>query len=107
MRRLARRDFHVFTESTLGKVILAVIGDARGALHQIPNVYEKVAPGDQRVVVENLPDGRVRLDFLPNLGVYAYQLGQLEEIVAHFGARPTTDVFLGPDDLCRFEIRLG
>ncbi|MCB9596548.1 MAG: DUF2378 family protein [Sandaracinaceae bacterium] len=107
MRRLARKDFHVFAQSTLGRVILAMVGDARSALHHLPTVYAKVAPGDQRLVVETLDDGRIRIDYRPNHGVYAYQLGQVEEIVRHFGAEPSTEVLLGADDVTRFVMTLG
>ncbi len=109
MRRLAREDFHTFASSTFGKVVLAMVTDAASALHRIPYVYEKVAPADQVVTVTALDDGRLRLDYRPNLGVYAYQLGQVEGIVGHWGHTPETDVFLdGQDDRdLRFEVRLG
>lgn len=108
MRRLARADFHTFAASTLGKVTLAMVSDVRKALHHMPTVYAKVAPGGQRVLASDLPDGAVRIEFHPNLGVYAYQLGQIEEIARHFGAAARIDVYLGgdEDELARFDVYL-
>lgn len=107
MRRLARADFHTFRESTFGKVLLTMVGDARSAIARLPTVYEKVAPADQRVTVENLADGRVRVDITPSFSGYSYTLGQLEEVVVHFGGAPRIEVWTGPDDAVRYVVELG
>jgi hypothetical protein len=84
LRRLAREDFDVFATSTLGRVILSVISDARGALHKSPFVYEKLAPGDWRVVVTDLDENTLNMEFTPYYGRWEYALGQIEGIVLHY-----------------------
>lgn len=91
LRRFARSDMQTFAGSTLGRVIMAVVGDAVSALLKIPTVYEKVAPGT--VVVGRQTPGGVSLEFQPVYGAWAYQLGQVEGIAAHYGARTAVAVF--------------
>jgi hypothetical protein len=103
LRRLAREDFDVFATSTLGRVILSVISDARGALHKSPFVYEKLAPGDWRVVVTDLDERILRVEFTPFYGRWEYALGQIEGIVLHY--RPTSVVRVSElSDRIRFEV---
>jgi uncharacterized protein (TIGR02265 family) len=103
LRRLAREDFDVFATSTLGRVILSVITDARGALHKSPFVYEKLAPGDWRVVVTDVDERTLRMEFTPFYGRWEYTLGQVEGVVLHY--RPTSVVRVSElsDRIC-FEV---
>jgi uncharacterized protein (TIGR02265 family) len=104
IRRLGRDDFDVFASSTLGRVLLAVVGDARTALLKVPYVYSKVAPGDWCVRAEELEPATVRVEFLPNYGSWEYQVGQLEGIVIAFGRTPTLRVSLLPEHHLRIDV---
>jgi uncharacterized protein (TIGR02265 family) len=104
IRRLGRDDFDVFAISTLGRVVLAVVGDARAALLKIPYVYSKVAPGDWSVRAEELDAGTIRVEFLPNYGSWEYQVGQLEGIVTAFDRAPALRVALLPDHHLRIDV---
>lgn len=106
MRRLGRDDFSVFGESTIGKVILAVVGDAKTALLKTPTIYMKMAPGDWTVTGEEL-DGAVRIEFFPAYGAWEYQLGQLEGVVLKYGVSPTTTVSELPESRLRFDVRIA
>jgi uncharacterized protein (TIGR02265 family) len=86
VRRIAREDFDVFAQSVLGKVIVALVRDARTALHKVPEVYQRVAPGDWNVAVSDVDDATVGLEFHGLPGVWEYQVGQLEGIARAFGA---------------------
>lgn len=105
VRRVARDDFDVFGASTFGRVVLAVVGDARSALHRVPFVYSKLATGDWSITAIDLDGDVVRLEFAPLYGRWEYTLGQLEGIVQHYGSMPTTTVDdLGAHQL-RFDVR--
>lgn len=104
VRRLARDDFDIFAASTFGRVVLTVVGDARSALHKVPYVYSKVAPGHVSVRAEDLDAHTVRIEFDPNYGSWEYQLGQLEGIVVAFGGRPSVRIHELPDRLLRFDV---
>jgi uncharacterized protein (TIGR02265 family) len=106
MRRLGRDDFTVFGESTVGKVILAVVGDARAALLKTPGIYIKMAPGDWTVVGEEIDEHTVRIEFFPAYGSWEYQLGQLEGVVLKYNVSPTTTVTELPGPRVRFDVRV-
>jgi uncharacterized protein (TIGR02265 family) len=105
VRRLARMDFHVFADSTLGKVTIALVRDARTALHRLPFVYSKVAAGDFRMRVEDVAEGLVRVEFSPHYGNWEYQLGQFEGIVLAFGSTPRISVEIA-DGSRRFDVQI-
>jgi uncharacterized protein (TIGR02265 family) len=106
MRRLGRDDFSVFGESTIGKVILAVVGDAKAALLKTPGIYMKMAPGDWTVSGEELDQHSVRIEFFPAYGAWEYQLGQLEGVVLKYGTGPTTVITELPGRRLRFDVIL-
>jgi len=110
MRRLGRDDFSVFGESTVGKVILAVVGDAKTALLKTPGIYMKMAPGDWTVTGQELDDGAVCIEFFPAYGAWEYQLEQLEGVVMKYGASSTTTVIESQESRgtpLGFEIRMS
>jgi uncharacterized protein (TIGR02265 family) len=92
MRRLARQDFGIFGASTFGKVLLAVVRDARGALLKVPLVYDKVAPGEYTVRGSEVDERTVRIEFENYPHDWAYMVGQLEGVVLHYGTDPVTVV---------------
>lgn len=104
LRRLGRRDYDVFAGSTFGKIMLSVVGDAQAALHKVPMVYTKVAPGDWTVTSEQIHPRTVRLEFAPSYGSWEYQLGQLEGVVMNFRASPSIIVSEIPDHKLRFDV---
>jgi uncharacterized protein (TIGR02265 family) len=105
MRRLGREDFSVFSSSTVGKVILAVVGDARSALLRTPMIYMKMAPGDWVVTGEEISDKVVRIAFAPVYGTWEYQLGQLEGVVMNFGGEPVTTIRELPNRRLEFDVQ--
>lgn len=107
VRRLAREDFKVFTQSTLGKVMVAMVGDARSALLKLPFVYSKVTNGDWEVTASELDGRRVRLEFRGLYGAWEYQLGQCEGIVLHYGHSPDTAFFQVEPHWIRLDIAHG
>jgi uncharacterized protein (TIGR02265 family) len=107
MRRLGRDDFNVFGESTFGRVILAVVGDAKAALLKTPGIYMKMAPGDWIATGEEIDDTTVRIEFCPTYGSWEYQLGQLEGVVMKYGVQPTTTITELPGPLIRYDMQLG
>lgn len=104
MRRLGRDDFSVFGESTIGKVIMAVVGDARAALLKTPGIYMKMAPGST-VTGEEYDEHTIRIEFSPAYGAWEYQLGQLEGVVMKYGTTPTTTISELPGQVIRFDVR--
>jgi len=106
MRRLGRDDFNVLATSTIGKITLAAVGDARSVLLKAPFIYEKLSPG-WRVTGEALDDSTVRIEFTPVYGTWEYTLGQLEGVVLNFGGTPTTTVSELPLKKLQFDVRHG
>jgi uncharacterized protein (TIGR02265 family) len=104
MRLLGREDFSVFSASTLGKVILAVVGDARSALLRTPFIYMKMAPGDWVVTSVDLDGKIMRIEFAPVHGTWEYLLGQLEGVVMNYGGEPTTTVRELPGKKIQFDV---
>ena len=105
MRRLAREDFNVFAGSTVGKVMLSVVSDARRALLLVPSVYSKVAKGDWTLEAQELGPDTVRVDFNPLPGRWEYTLGQLEGVVLAMKGTPQTTVHELPNRHLRFDVR--
>jgi uncharacterized protein (TIGR02265 family) len=104
-RRLSRDDFGVFASSTLGKIFLAAIGDARSALLKVPAIYQKMAPGSWTVHGEELDASTIRLEFGPHPGAWEFQLGQLEGVVLNFGGTPVTTITTFLDRKIQFDVR--
>jgi uncharacterized protein (TIGR02265 family) len=105
IRRLSRDDFKVFADSTLGRVLLAVVGDVHAALLNVPSMYMKVASADWKITGEEIDKGAVRITFAPVLGPWEFQLGQLEGVVLAFGKRPSVRVVELPKGAVRFDVR--
>jgi len=105
IRRLSRDDFRVFTDSTLGKIVIAAIGDPHSALLQVPSMYMKVAPADWRIDGEEIDAGAVRVTFSPIIGPWEFQLGQLEGLVLSFGKRPRVRVTELERGAVQFDVR--
>ena len=105
LRRLGRDDMRTFGESTLGGVMLSIARDPRTALHKVPTVYSKVAPGDWTIGASDI-DGGVCIEFTQFHGDWCYQVGQLEGIVMHYGVTPEVTVESRGIESVRFEVRL-
>lgn len=87
VRCVARDDLSTFAASMIGKVVLALAGDARTTLHRTPDAYARVAPG-ATVEAHDLDDRVTRLVFTGYRGMPEYTIGQLEGVVLSFGAQP-------------------
>lgn len=105
-RRIAREDFDVFAHSVLGRVVVALVRDARAALHKLPSVYDNVAPGDWGVSSRELPSGEVRIQFERLFGPWAYTTGQIEGVVLAFGSTPRVCVEDNGDGRVCFDVTL-
>jgi uncharacterized protein (TIGR02265 family) len=105
LRRLGRDDLAVFASTTFGKVLLSAVGDARTVLMKTPYIYEKMAPGDFVMTVEDIDRSHVRLEIAPMYGIWEYQLGQMEGVVLNFRQPPLTTVVELPGRKVRFDVR--
>lgn len=104
MRKMGRRDYSVFAESTMGKVMLTVVGDPKSALLKVPFIYAKMAPGDWTITGEALDATTVRIEFAPVYGTWEYMLGQMEGVVLNYGATPSITVSELPNRKLRFDV---
>lgn len=86
-RRVARDDFAAFARSNIGKVMVALVGDARTALMHLPEAYARIIGGIS-LRADELDVRTVRISCDNYYGVYAYFLGQLEGIVLSMGGKP-------------------
>jgi len=87
MRLLARHDWSELAESRMGKVSMAFVEDARGALKRIGEFYSLVLNGG-RVVVDETED-EVELRFEKFYGwLDCYPVGTVEGAVMHYGGTP-------------------
>ena len=87
-RRVARDDFAAFARSTIGKVMVALVGDAHTALLQLPDAYGRII-GGIHLRADELDARSVRITCEHYYGVHAYFLGQLEGIVLSMGGMPS------------------
>jgi uncharacterized protein (TIGR02265 family) len=92
IRRLGRQDFQVFAATTLGRVLLSMVSDARGALHKLPLVYSKVIRANWTVHTRDMDARTVRVEMDPHYGRWEYQAGQFEGIVLAMGEEPTISI---------------
>jgi hypothetical protein len=70
----------------VGGVMLAMVGDARGALAKLPLAYAATLRSSMKLRVEQL-EASTRITFDPHFGRWEYQLGQIEGVIAAFGTR--------------------
>lgn len=91
LRQLARADSATFSESTIGRVMLAMAGGAANALMRMPKAYEQVVRG-QELRATRLDEHPVRIVALHDHSGWEYSLGQVEGVVLHYGATCTTKV---------------
>lgn len=101
LRRVARDDIRVFADSTLGKVVLSVVGDAKKALLTMAGVYKKMASGEWTIRSAELSARQVRIEFVGLYGMWEYQLGQIEGVATHYGAGCRVTV----DEVARHHVR--
>ena len=104
VRRLAREDLAVFADSMIGKVVLALAGDARATLLRTPDAYARVTTGARVSAVE--VDARtVRMEFFGHISLPEYTIGQMEGVVLHYGGAPRSTCRLVGDQHAIFEVR--
>lgn len=102
-RQAARAHIQAFAGSTVGKVMLAMITDARGALLALPQMF---ARGSQGIVVEAEPrDDGVRVEMRRIGGVQdCSAIGTIEGCVIFYGSEPTIDVELISTEHAAYEV---
>jgi uncharacterized protein (TIGR02265 family) len=104
VRRLARADLATFSNSMLGRIVLAMAGDARSTLLRVPDAYARVTTGGP-VFAHELDADTVRVEFQKFYGLRDYQLGQLEGVTLHYGGKSRiTRHDLSPDHVT-FDVR--
>jgi uncharacterized protein (TIGR02265 family) len=92
-RQASRHHMQAFAASTVGRVMLAMISDAHGALLALPNMF---ARGSSGIVVKAQAEGAgVRVEMQNIGGVQdCSAIGTLEGCVLYYGGKPTLDVDL-------------
>ena len=90
-RQHARNEFEAFTESTLGRVTMALLRDTRSALLEYPRSFNAVAKG-LSIEAEEIGEHQVALHYNPYFGSREHAIGLVEQIVTHFGAISTLTV---------------
>lgn len=94
MRRLARADVQAFATSSVGRVMLALAGDARGALLKLGDMYAVAIRGGT-VRARAGAEGPIVLEFRRFYGwLDCYPIGTIEGIVEHFGTRCEIELHL-------------
>ncbi|MDQ3034490.1 MAG: DUF2378 family protein [Myxococcota bacterium] len=87
MRLLARHDIATFATSRVGRIMLGLAQDAKGALLKLPEMYAAALRGGS-VEASALEDGRIALRFRDFYGwVDCYPVGTVEGLADHFGVR--------------------
>lgn len=105
-RRAARDDFGTFARSTMGKVMLALIGDPHNALLRMPEAFTRIAPGPE-LRAEERGSCAVRMMFVRYQGSIEYLLGQLEGIVMSYDHSPVTTIHRVDQDTLTFDVDHG
>lgn len=95
-RLVARGELDVFSESTLGKVTLALLREPGAALLRYPEAFDILGRGP-RATAERRADDRVTVSLSRPFGAAEYVVGVLEGIVIAFDADPQLEVTLQDD----------
>jgi uncharacterized protein (TIGR02265 family) len=104
-RRVARRDFEVFAASSLGSVMMSMLGGVDAALLKFPQMMSIVLSGGG-CKGTRIDERAVRLEWENFLGwVDCYSIGTVEGIVQHFGHSPTIDVKIQKYGYATYDVR--
>ena len=103
-RQFARREFSVFGTSTVGVVLMNLVGDAGSALLRFPDMVRTVMKGGEVTAREE--DGGVTLSFHRFYGwLDCHFIGVVEGIVQHYGTSPIIDVEIDGWTIGRYRVR--
>lgn len=108
MRRLGRVDISTFAKSSLGSVVFALVaGDVTSALLKLPDMYRMSLKGGS--VTASLEESRVvTLHFEEWYGwLDCYPVGQIEGLVAHYGADAEIEMDLATETSGTYRVHLG
>jgi uncharacterized protein (TIGR02265 family) len=84
MRRLARQDIRTFAESQVGRILLALSGDATATLLKLPEMYRAALRGGS-VQSTRVSAHTVQLHYRDFYGwLDCYPIGTIEGLAAHF-----------------------
>ena len=104
-RQVARRDFEVFAETTIGRVMLSMVGSVDAALLKFPQMMGMVLSGGG-CKGTRLDERGVRLEWDNFLGwLDCYSIGTVEGIVRHFGHSPTIEVRIQKYGYATYDVR--
>ncbi|HEX7663000.1 MAG TPA: DUF2378 family protein [Polyangiaceae bacterium] len=104
-RRVAQRDFEVFADSTVGGVMLSMLGGVESALLKFPQMFGIVLSGGT-LKGAKIEERLVRLEWENFLGwVDCYSIGTVEGIVKHFGHSPHIEVKIPKYGYATYDIR--
>lgn len=93
-RLLARGEVEVFAESTLGKVVFAMLRDPSSALLRYPDLFNQMTKGP-RASSEKHGERHVVVTHERAVGAPEQAIGLIEGLVLGFEEAPTLDVTLG------------
>jgi uncharacterized protein (TIGR02265 family) len=100
-RLLARGEIEVFSGSTLGKVVFALLRDPAATLLRFPDLFKMVARASECTAMR-LGDRRVAVTFPRYHGASEQAIGLVEGIVQTYDEAPRLDVVI--DDRRRIDL---
>ncbi len=107
MRLVARQDFATFAASAVGRVSLALMGNAERAILKLPSAYAAVMKGGT-VAASSTGKDEFEVVFRDFYGwVDCYPMGTLEGLVKHFGRSCSIVAELESGIHARYRISLG
>jgi uncharacterized protein (TIGR02265 family) len=107
MRLVARQDFATFAASAVGRVSLALMGNAERAILKLPSAYAAVMKGGT-VTASTTGKDEFEVVFRDFYGwVDCYPMGTLEGLVKHFGRSCSIVAELESGIHARYRISLG
>jgi len=107
MRLVARQDFATFAASAVGRVSLALMGNAERAILKLPSAYAAVMKGGT-VTASSTGKDEFEVVFRDFYGwVDCYPMGTLEGLVKHFGRSCSIVAELESGIHARYRISLG
>jgi hypothetical protein len=103
-RRFARREFDVFGSSTVGVVVMNLVGDHVTALLRFPDMIRMAMRGGD--VEAHEERGGVTLTFHQFYGwLDCHFIGVVEGIVQHYGVSPIIEAEIDGWTLGRYHVR--
>lgn len=104
-RQVSRRNMEEFAGSTLGSIMLSLIGSVDSALAKLPSAYRQVM-NSGHVSVTPIAEGGARIEYRDYRGwLDCSEIGVIEGIVMHYKKSPTITATLQSDHAGVYEVR--